>query len=504
MAELEHPGDELLASMLDGDLASDHLERLLDHLDRCEHCSQRLDELEPALARYRRCRELIGPRVFRPAREWPDLSSVLERLDRQVAAAAIRPKPRLRRPVWVGAIAAGVLVAGLLLWPRPGNVARAEVLLERARASAALRPAVAGRLHVRTRSASFVRPVILDTAGTGGDAGRVASRFVAAHYDWRDPVSADSYSAWRRRLARKTDDVVETTADYTIRTTTPEGALREASLQLQAKDLAPVGGRFVFADEDWVEISVLPETHDAAESQLPAQAPPQAPADAGHPMPPLGERELHVRIAIDQLFAEAGAPIEVEPAAGDRILVTPYGLAPDQDRQLRERLETIEGVTVQPGNPIPGALAAAAPSESAIDLADAIAARAHLLEKLAERFPPGVEAQLPPADQKALLEMRRRHAAEVNRETETLWRRVSETRALPPAAADTAGPPVSEAALVKAAAHVDRLVTTLAPTFGQQAAPVRMWQQLADELASLRRLSSEYAALLHQAQGESR
>ena len=42
--------------------------------------------------------------------------------------------------------------------------------------------------------------------------------FLAAHYDWDDPLSAKSYQGWHDGLASKKDEVTISANEYRIRT----------------------------------------------------------------------------------------------------------------------------------------------------------------------------------------------------------------------------------------------------------------------------------------------
>src|SRR5262249_1825682 len=155
-------------------------------------------------------------------------------------------------------------VCALALLPRGGGVSelRAETLLERS-ITATIQSAPHSRLRFRTRSGSFVRSRARRGLGAGGgEEVAIRSHFEAAHYDWQDPLNAKAYSSWRHSLGHFTDAVstnrnlvTREAKNYVIETRTEEGSMREASLTLEASDLAPVSGIFLFADQEWVEIT---------------------------------------------------------------------------------------------------------------------------------------------------------------------------------------------------------------------------------------------------------
>ena len=137
---------------------------------------------------------------------------------------------------------------------------RAETLLSRAATSGGqiTRPS---HLRIRTRTVSFVRPAaIRGELSEDKEEAAIREHFAAAHYDWQEPLSVQSYSNWRHSLTQKTSKVSPVRDERTgqpeqrIETTTIGGELQSASLSLDAS-LAPVSGLFRFADQEWVEIA---------------------------------------------------------------------------------------------------------------------------------------------------------------------------------------------------------------------------------------------------------
>src|SRR5262249_37648957 len=149
---------------------------------------------------YRRFVELVDSHLPAPPRAWADLSIEMERLD---GAKTYRV-----RPIWMSAVAAAVLLAVLIL-PHPGSVARAETLLTRAKAAADRIPSrKRSRLRVGTRHASFERPAVGADVVAGNEPLR--AQFLAARYDWNDPLSAAAFRGWREQLRQRSDHVSET------------------------------------------------------------------------------------------------------------------------------------------------------------------------------------------------------------------------------------------------------------------------------------------------------
>ncbi len=523
MPALEHPSEAMLAAVLNEVMPPERVEQILEHLDDCERCERRLEELEPGIAEYRQFRQRILPQLPQPLHPWADLGAGMDRVDRKPSKihpiSGQRSKtPREKRlwPAWMSAVAAGMLIAGLMLWPRGDGLLRAETLLRRASNATAKAPSRAHlKLRVKTRTASFVRPAVM--AGGADASASVRSRFEAAHYDWNDPLNPAAFEQWRNALHNKVDRVAVNEGagpkEYTIHTTTQEGGLREAALTLEANEMLPVSGRFEFEDAEWVEIATIPETPSTA--PLAEVAPtipvaPMQPAAAARPIPgeaELGERELNVRSAIDRLHGAVGQPVGIEVESGN-IVVTVYNMAPQQEGQLRAGLRDMEGVVVRtaergpdsgPETP-PASQAALAAPFPAIDTSEAIVSRAHLLNQLATRFTPELQAKLNATARGTLDEMRMRHLAAINKDIETLAAELSNTRPLSIAKAprDAGGTsPPSFAAMTRSATAVHRLVTSVYAGGTTQVDAASAWPELSNELSRLRILARHLSETMH-------
>ena len=341
---LNHPSTEELAAFGDPALGPDTLERLAVHLDSCSQCQARLEQLEPALSQFSRCLDAVHAQV--PWRRSAEFSVPVERPEPARELRESR-KPTAQRwapqMVWSWGIAAAILLCtAIFSWVGHTADAHAEALL--AQASALPAPNVPHhRLRVRTQTALYVR-MVPEEKGVR----LVRARFDQANYDWRDPLSAQSYSAWRHSLKHKTSKVSSTGVEQQrIETATDEGTLRNASLTLDAK-LTPVSGLFQFSDQEWVEITAMPDADPVPAHLVPAPvfAPSAAGTSENVPREPLAERELDVRLAINVLHTGASEPIEVSTGSGD-ILVTTYHLTADQEAKLARSLKEINGVTLR-------------------------------------------------------------------------------------------------------------------------------------------------------------
>ena len=527
-----HPDDELLSSVLNRQLRQPELERILAHLDVCPLCDQRLDELNPELRQYRIHCSAIEKRL--EARVWPDIQAAMQRFDSQSAPVVefrakkqvarvftrpaqvfTRPARVFTRPAWFGALAAGVLICALLIWPRWfHSELRAEVLLERARQASAIRSARA-RLRITTSKGSFLRPAVWH--GVPGEFG-VESEFASAHYDWTDPLNASSYADWRSRTKHNDTVIVERNQAtgqperYAVQTVADDSTLRQAALTLEAPTLSPSSARFVFADREWVEVTRIP---DAPEPDTPEEVAPVSPVTSAVPLVsapetaaaelPVTEREFRVRAAIDQLQAPAGTPVRVDVEPGGEILVTAYHLPVEQQRNLEASLAGIPGVTIRragqdaDAQTAPIAPQPPVPTDSILNVSESILSRARLLSPLADRFPLDKEAELSLRERKTLWEMRARHVQQMSRDIETLGRLLGSTR--PEGAGKlaheirTPDADFSVPSMAEAASNVDHLVTALYAAGDAGVDPVSGWPQLTADLNRLRQFSQSYQKL---------
>jgi hypothetical protein len=155
--------------------------------------------------------------------------------------------------------------------------------------------------------------------------------------------------------------------------------------------------------------------------------------------------------ALHRAGADLGDPVDVT-RTGAHIVVTGVGIAAERQRKIRDELRALPQVTLRFSDPSNDAAAPEGRNASAIsvnpgagplqielakqlggpagfeqfadqvlELTDGFMARAHALRRLAERFPPELEAQIPPQERQLLQTMRREH-------TEPLLRNVVEVQ----------------------------------------------------------------------------
>jgi hypothetical protein len=452
-----HSDDGVLLRYLDGELPSRESARVHGHLQACWQCRAATDELQESIAdcvRYRK--NVLIQYLPAPPAPWADLSRGFAEIDAEVGVESWAPRLGrvLRAPLavppalrWALSAAAVMLVAaGVYYQFRETPSVQAASLLKRAVAVAESHPAPARAIRVRTRSHQFV-------LHSRQEVPEVAALFVAAHYDFQNPLSARSFREWRDSVASRRDEIttVATTEPpiqncYRIRTTTEEGNLASASLTLRTTDLHPLEGRFEFRNREWVELSEFsdaPATDGSTNTVTRLEAPvrraePSRPAAEPPGSSALISEELRVMAALHGIGADLG-DLDIKRSE-DRILVSAIGLAPRRRRDVEKALAAIPHVIVQfaeapgatasepltdqavePVAPKPSTLQARLEkqlggrvelerfSSQMLDWTEAAMSHALALRGLAQRFPAGTEQSIPASDRAVLNDLAREH-----------------------------------------------------------------------------------------------
>jgi hypothetical protein len=457
-----HPDEELLLRYLDAELPARKARQVRKHLDACWRCRAELSALQATVddcVRYER-NVLDG---CEPPAAWGDLRAGFARIDAEAEPESVWT--RLTRPFrlpafrWAAAGMAAVLaVCAVYLQLHETPAVEAAALLNRAVALAQEQPRKPRRIQIRTASRRIdltvgapALPVTQHKAPP-----EVEALFLAAHFDWEDPLSARSFQRWRDSVPEKQDEVT-TVADpkspsdsyYRIRTTAGSGELASASLTLRSTDLRPTESRLEFRNREWIELTditelstpagVLPPVKGVEAPTRPDQ--PSRPA-ADSPMAPASiSDELQVVAALHQIGADLGDPLEVT-RAGSHVVVGGVGLSANRQHQIREHLKTLPNVVVEFSEPAPGSSASqdlppasTAPprtpsvvpgrveqvlggraelerfSSQMIDWTELVMARAYALRGLAQRFPRESAAGMTAQDRELLRDLVREHAA---------------------------------------------------------------------------------------------
>ena len=480
MTEIWHPDESQLVPLVDGELHPAEAARLEQHVSGCPECQAKLTSYRSVYEAYRSAVRASSPA---PPEPWADLRGRFREMDAGRVLSRRRPSFRVNKR-WM-AVAASVLIGVVALRLATETTLSAAELLMNASA-AEVRATPPKKIRVKTRKAIYVRPA------TRGTESELASMFRRANYNWEEPLSARSFAAWREALAQKDDSVRVLTQTewgrerfYRITTSTPEGELAEASITIRAADMRAVQENLKFRNDEWVEITEVPDT---ADEPSPTAVPPARVArQTTRPMTP--SDELKVVAALHAIGADLGDPVEVTRET-ERIVVKALAADAERQSQIRTAVGGLAGVELQfeqpeavrSTTPSRRAIETGAPKNSALldrltsqlgsrstvenftnhvmDLSESALARAAALRALAVRFPAPVEAELTDSDRTTLQTIRATHSklllASVRQLNEVIR---------PVVKGETADAVVFEdwqtgtASVLKAAQNVDRTIT---------------------------------------------
>src|ERR1017187_5853163 len=361
-----------------------------------------------------------------------------------------RQNPGLR---WALSGAAVVALCFVLLQQlRETPKVEAAALLQKAVRAAQSRPAAHKRLRITTRTGQMTRVIGVAYKPAARET-EIARLFDAAHYDWNDPLSAQSFSAWRDRLPHLQDAIASQPNSYEIKTTTEDSELVSATLKLRGTDLEPLEGRFEFRNRDWVEMTELVDQQTNPASTV-AGTTGGVPRQPGVPPGPLDvpmesaepsafSEELQVVSALHELGADLGDPLEIS-REGRQVLVSGTGIPPQRQQQIHGLLDRLPHVVVRFDDPAfpasavpvqsePATRDAAGPekstyparieerlggrpqferfSSSVLDWTDSAMTRAYALRRLAQQFSAAAENQMTAEDRRTLRSLGREHLA---------------------------------------------------------------------------------------------
>ena len=470
---LHHPEEAQLLLYIDGELPRGKANAVRSHLEACWECRAQVEELQTAIGECVRYRKNVLAPMLPPAPQaWKALD--FESVEAELAAQSLVARlarlvrwvsPRQNRPLGWALSGAAAVALTVLLVHQLGETPKVEAatLLKKAVAISQSRPAATRRVRITTRSRQITRTIGIREAVAGES--EVAALFVAAHYDWNDPLSAQAYSDWRGSLPHYRDSLMSQANSYDITTTTNDSELASATLKLRSTDLEPLEGRFEFRNHDWVEMTELVDQQTAPASTISAGTtggmprqpgvPPallEAPAAETTSPSPFSE-ELMVVSALHQVGADLGDPVAISREGKD-VLVTGTGIAPLRQQQLHGLLDRLPHVVVRfsdpalPNNDFPAsnqpvqsepAARDAAGSEKSpyparieerlggrpqferfsgqvLEWTDSAMTRAYALRRLAQQFPAVSEQGMSSEDRRTLHALGREHLAALSKD----------------------------------------------------------------------------------------
>ncbi|HLK18800.1 MAG TPA: hypothetical protein VKT81_07580 [Bryobacteraceae bacterium] len=457
---MPHPSEEQLLRYSDGELPGRNAGQVQSHLKACWQCRTNLDEMEEAVAASVRYRTSVLQRHLpAPPAPWADIYRSFAEIDAATPAPSFADRllGALAWPVhhprkWVPVAVAAMLLAGLFYRYRVTPSVQAAALLRKAILASDTHAVKPHLLRIRTKGNSVTRrtgssQALAASASEKETLNSLQTLFTSAKYNWDDPLSARSFSAWRNQLPSKQDQVTETSGSYRIRTETESGDLLEADLQLSAADLQPIEGRFSFRNADWVEITALPDQAEPVaaatipslpeiHATLPAEPKPSTEITPSSLTPAAGD-ELRVLTALHQLGADLGDPVELSRTEHE-IIVSGVGIPPARRQEIETALNGLPNVVVrfanapaatvpartviadaQPNGPLQSQIAEQVGGRAhfdelaaqVLDRSEQLMARVYALRRIEERFPAAVVAQLSPEDLGTLRRLQREHTA---------------------------------------------------------------------------------------------
>ncbi|HEY6392671.1 MAG TPA: hypothetical protein VIX89_15435, partial [Bryobacteraceae bacterium] len=420
-------------------------------------------------------KDVLQRRLPPPPAPWTDIYQRFAEIDAVVARPSFmdRVAQGLRWPVhnakrWAPVAVALMIVWGLYSRFHVTTSVQAAALLRKAVLAAETRVEKPRRLQIRTKDHSLTRLAgpgrKLASASADAEAlNSVQALFVAANYDWNNPLSAKSYEAWRSQLRDKQDQVSEDRESYRVRTDSASSELTEATLKLRTQDLRPVEGRFEFRNREWVEITELaddgvPPSEIAASASHSADGrlkttpdvTPDSNPSTSNTFATAGD-ELRAVAALHQVGADLGDPVEIS-RNGNEVVVSGVGIDPARQREIHDALNSQPHVVVRfADSTSPSARPSRASNDSpasadvqqlqnriatqvggranfeqlasqVLDLSEPMMSRAYALRRLAELFPPEVEAQLSVQDRQILRRLQQEHTAALRQQAAELNR----------------------------------------------------------------------------------
>jgi hypothetical protein len=438
-----HISDADLVQFADGELPVRALNITEIHLRTCYKCRSRLDELKSGADTY----HLYHQHVLKPnleiQGEWPSLQARMEKLTKP------RTSLMLAGAVWWSAAALLCLTVavGWFVY-REAPSRRMQQVLARATVAHRMphrRLQVVADGHSWYRDAMFENETVQHSLTAPQNLTATRALFVRANYSWDDPLSVRSFSAWRRQLTEKRDEVLSIEDPegknrfYRLQTKTRTGYLRTAALTLRADNLNPVKGSFHFEDRRDVTMEDAGETTEAATILRGKQNHPDGRRAVIREVGP--KEELRVFAALNAIGADVGEPLTVSiDSAKQHIVVGGVGLPSSRERAIRQALIPIPNLALHftsgqaavvsgqgapagtytsdnagPLRPLLEKRAGGAQqlqliADRALDASSVILAQANALYVLSQKFNSSVTSAFGPSDRETLRDLRHRHA----------------------------------------------------------------------------------------------
>jgi hypothetical protein len=339
----------------------------------------------------------------------------------------------------------------------------------------------------------------------------LARDFKAERLDWDDPLSAASIRAWFANRRHGGDSVRRSAGYLTLTSLVASASLPEARFVLREADYHPVSARLRFRDRPnevvLTELAYEVRTFDSLDATTRAQlSGPPALAAAAKPAakalaaaPDLNELELEALYALHRHDADLGGEAQVQRTTGG---IAVKGLVASDERRdelraalrrvpgVRIELQTVAEATRQQSRTLASAvelqerpaghagalqemLLARFPEQQSrdsfvlgtLEAAQHALARGFALERLAVRYPAGVEAELSTEARGYLRTMIVEHERALRQHCGALFERLDSVAGASGEAPEAAAPPANwqdlQARLLPDLHRMDKLVIAL-------------------------------------------
>ena len=410
-----HLSSEQLLLFLDGELSSGETAQVKAHLEACWSCrvlSEQVGEVIADVVAYRDCliKPSFPPTAGARAMFVTQLSQLVRSIGRPTLGSHMLGLLRalltflqggiVPRHVWIGGIV--ITAFTLLLFTRFLEVPRvsASQFLANAQASevraldGVAKPVVYQKLRIRLGNRGVTRTIYRDLGGkrrldyldsvSGGQVANIGGAvqgtsslsgsqvvdaelqqtFRTAHFNWEDPLSPTSYDAWHNSLSQKKDEVTQSSDEFlTLKTTTTDGPIKQASITVRTVDFHPVAEDLYLQDTHQVEVTelawqIIPvEAINRAifageRAPSPIAVRPTVPVLSRPTEAELAEAELQARVAMHAENADLGEQIEFDRktpnfASQRSLIVRGIVSTPERKDELSAALRAIPHVDLQ-------------------------------------------------------------------------------------------------------------------------------------------------------------
>jgi hypothetical protein len=350
MSKTMHLTDEAILELAGNRLSGPDLLAVEAHIAQCAQCSKRCNDLRFAHSVFARLAD-VGIDGVRSG------GSSMQR------PAAKRPRKTAFPWAWVG----GIVVSSLLLlaiFVMPGNIRQAsasELLSDAMRSEVHLPPAAAFRIQIGGEAcARGVHNDKLVSLANSDRCKKALRRLQSSSWGHSNPLTAGSYAQWRSSLRRRHDRVTKRGASWEVTTTTDEGEVREARLEMRLDDYHPTRLTLDFDGEEEVNISETTEPAPAIALAKPVTPPPPK----AHPVEvddPIDLLEVDAWSTLYRLGADTGwegvvirngSQVEVELVADNdeqkRQFLTAFAPRPEIGIKVHSSTDAIDQENILP------------------------------------------------------------------------------------------------------------------------------------------------------------